>query len=162
MAKPLSQFSTNMLASLGESNGKTLHDIYNTHTQAKSKKSVYDTLYRLISQELVKKDGELYHITPEGQRLIHTVSRKKDGIWKIVVFDIPESKRYIRNVLRSKLQSLGFQKWQNSIWVSPFELHPDVENELNELATKMFIRLIKTTDINYTADLDKLFAEDNK
>jgi DNA-binding transcriptional regulator PaaX len=151
-----------MLASLGEGNGKTLHEIYNTHAQAKSKKSVYDTLYRLIAQELVQKVGELYHMTPEGQRLIHTVLKKKDGVWKIVVFDIPESKRYIRNVLRSKLQSLGFKKWQNSIWISPYELHPDVENELNELAKKIFIRLIRTTEINYTVDLDKLFAEDNK
>jgi phenylacetic acid degradation operon negative regulatory protein len=92
-----------------------------------------------------------------GTQLIHKVRPKKDGIWKIIIFDIPESKRAVRNTLRSKLNSLGFKKWQNSIWISPYALDPTIEEELNQLATKLFIRLIKTTDINYTEDLEKLF-----
>ena len=75
------------------------------------------------------------------------------------MFDIPESKRPVRNFLRQKLHALHFKKWQNSIWVSPYTLDPELEAELLNLAAKYFIRLIKTTDINYDKDLRKLFPE---
>ncbi len=67
----------------------------------------------------------------------------------------------MRNVLRSKLTSLGFKKWQNSIWISPFIIAPEIEAELNELAKHFFIRLMKTTDINVTDDLEKMFEDDD-
>jgi hypothetical protein len=65
----------------------------------------------------------------------------------------------VRNVIRSKFVSLGFKKWQNSIWISPYTIAPEIEAEINDLAKHFFIRLIKTTDINVTDDLERLFEE---
>jgi DNA-binding transcriptional regulator PaaX len=95
--------------------------------------------------------------TEEGQKQFKRFYPEKDGIWKIVIFDIPEKHKYVRVVLRAKLKALQFKKWQNSIWVSPFELDKEIEQELQELSKKFFVRLIKTTDINNTSDLQKLF-----
>lgn len=134
-----------------------MHEIYRTHAQAKTKKSIYDTLYRLHQDGVLTMTQNGYQITAEGSQLIHRYFPERDGIWKLIVFDIPERKRKVRNFLRQKLLALGFKKWQNSIWVSPYKLDRQVEKELNELATKYFIRLIKTTEINYTEDLEKLF-----
>ena len=98
-------------------------------------------------------------ITEEGRKMLSRARPDRDGVWKLVIFDIPEKQKYVRTVLRAKLKSLHFKKWQNSIWVSPYKLDEEIENELKQLSKKFFIRLIKTTDINETADLEKLFAD---
>ncbi len=159
MARTLSSLSRAILESFDNSNEKMLHEIYKEHVKAKSKKEIYNTLYRLVQQEVLQADGERYVLTPIGRQLIHKFFPKKDGVWKIIIFDIPEKKRYVRTVLRTKVESLGFKKWQNSIWISPYAMDPEIEQELNELAKHYFVRLIKTTDINVTEDLEKLFAE---
>lgn len=159
MPRPLSPLSQKILLSLQASGPQMLHNIYEAHTSSESKKKVYDTLFRLTSQGLVSFTNDRYAVTPEAEVLIHTIDKKRDGIWKIIIFDIPESRRSVRNVLRSKLVALGFKKWQNSIWITPFIIAPEIEAELNELAKHFFIRLIKTTDINDTNDLEKLFEE---
>ncbi len=160
MPRPLSPLSQNILISLNDNGPTMLHVIYDQHAGGETKKKVYDTLFRLINQGLVSLANDRYSITDEGAVLIHTIDKKRDGVWKIIIFDIPETKRQVRNVIRSKLVSLGFKKWQNSIWISPYTIAPEIEAELNELAKHFFIRVIKTTEINVTEDLEKLFVDD--
>ena len=81
-----------------------------------------------------------------------------DKQWRLVIFDIPEKHKYVRVVLRAKLKQLHFKKWQNSIWVSPYKIDADIEAELAALGNKFFVRLIKTTEINHTEDLEKMFG----
>lgn len=45
---------------------------------------------------------------------------KWDGIWRIVIFDIPEDEKIARNALRLKLKELGFCKLQKSVFVHPY------------------------------------------
>ena len=77
-----------------------------------------------------KIDGETYiAITEIGkQRLvkfgskpdfhINPVDKDWDGKYRIVLFDIPENDRLIRDVLRNTLKGLGFVGWQKSVWIS--------------------------------------------
>lgn len=160
MPRPLSELSKYILVLLSNKGPLMLHQMYELCPDDASKKKVYDTLFRLTGQGLVNLENDRYSISEDGGILIHTIDKKRDGIWKIIIFDIPEAKRQVRNVLRSKLSSLGFKKWQNSTWISPYTLAPEIEAELNELAKHYFIRLIKTTEINETSDLEELFAED--
>lgn len=53
---------------------------------------------------------------------------KWDGKWRIVIFDILEHKRNLRNILRNRLRWLGFKELQKSVWVFPY----DVSRELRE------------------------------
>jgi DNA-binding transcriptional regulator PaaX len=160
MPRPLSELSRQILILLNDKGPLMLHQLYDLCPDDTSKKKVYDTVFRLTSQGLVEFQNDRYSISEDGAILIHTIDKKRDGVWKIIIFDIPETKRQVRNVLRSKLTSLGFKKWQNSIWISPFTLAPEIEDELNQLAKHFFIRLMKTTEINETADLEKMFADE--
>lgn len=160
MPRPLSELSRHILILLSNKGPMMLHQLYELCPNDASKKKVYDTLFRLTSQGLVNLESDRYSISEDGAILIHTIDKKRDDVWKIIIFDIPETKRQVRNVLRSKLTSLGFKKWQNSIWISPYTLAPEIEAELNELAKHFFIRLIRTTEINETTDLEKMFAAD--
>ena len=48
-------------------------------------------------------------------------NKKWDGKWRVVVFDIKERFRNIRNKVRSELQSFGFRKLQHSVWITPYD-----------------------------------------
>lgn len=126
-----------------------------------TRKHIYDAIFRLLNQGLLvynKAEADPFvRLTEDGQSMLSRIQPTKDGVWKLVIFDIPEKKRKIRNHLRSKLKALGFKKWQESIWVSPYALDPAIEEEFALLAEKFFIRLIKTKNINYTKDLEALF-----
>jgi CRISPR-associated endonuclease Cas2 len=161
MARTLSKLSKDILNSLENQPSLTLENFYSRFSADFEKKEIYNTLFRLISQELLQTTSngknKTFSLSADGKKAMFKHNPKRDGVWKIIIFDIPESKRAVRNFIRAKLKNLGFKKWQNSIWVSPYALDRDLEKELETLATKLFIRLIKTTDINYTKDLDKLF-----
>ena len=120
-------------------------------------KDFYNYLFRLEQQELIDKTDNTAVITDDGLKLLARLVPEKDGVWKLVIFDIPEKHGYVRTVLRAKLKQLHFKKWQNSIWISPYKLDQDIENEFKDLGKKFFVRLIKTTDINNQEDLEKMF-----
>lgn len=157
MPRPLAAFSQDILLYLKDQGPLMLHQLYEKFEDRANKKKIYDTMFRLTTQGVVNLVNDRYEISDEANILLHTIAKERDGVWKMVIFDIPEKKRQVRNVIRAKLISLGFQRWQNSIWMSPYTMAPEIEEELNELAKHYFIRLIKTTDINVTDDLEKLF-----
>ena len=45
--------------------------------------------------------------------------RRWDGKWRLVLFDVPESRSVERNKIRRYLQQRGFGYLQNSVWISP-------------------------------------------
>jgi DNA-binding transcriptional regulator PaaX len=157
MSRHYSPISLSILKFLTKNDLATLESIYKACGQGQNNKSVYDALYRLNRDGLVTLTRWGYTLTPNATKVIHKLFPQRDGVWKIVIFDIPERKRQTRTVLRAKLEQLNFKLWQSSIWVSPYILDKEVEDELQKLARRYFIRLIKTSDINYTQDLDKLF-----
>ena len=160
MSRSLSKLSKDIL-SLLEKGSLSIGQLYTEFGKGYPKKEIYNTIFRLISQELITTSGngkeKLFGLSADGRKTILKTSPKKDGVWKIIIFDVPESKRFVRNFIRARLKNLGFKKWQNSIWVSPYILDEDLEKELLELGNKVFIRLIKSTDINLTGDLESLF-----
>lgn len=47
-------------------------------------------------------------------------SKKWDGKWRLVAFDIPEKRRYLRDNLRTHLNRLGLYPLQQSVWLYPY------------------------------------------
>ena len=52
---------------------------------------------------------------------------KWDGVWRMVMFDIPESSKYSRDFIRRKLNNLGFVAIQKSVFIHPFPCREIVE-----------------------------------
>jgi CRISPR-associated endonuclease Cas2 len=59
-----------------------------------------------------------------------------DGKWRMLIFDIPEKRRMIRERVRDTLRRLGFYRLQDSVWVYPYEC----EDVMQLLRTKYGIR----------------------
>lgn len=53
-----------------------------------------------------------------------------DGKWRVVIFDIEEKKKVVRNFLRRKLVSLGFGQLQESVYISPLDVLVDLKEFL--------------------------------
>ena len=47
--------------------------------------------------------------------------RSWDGKWRVIIFDVAEDKRAIRDKLRRELRNYGFVRLQQSVWVVPFD-----------------------------------------
>ena len=98
-------------------------------------------LYRRIRQAitrleyagLVRTSGERNQrrviITEKGRAVIESVYASEyripepafwDGKWRVVTFDIREKRRTTRARLRLLLQSAGFLRLQDSVWIYPY------------------------------------------
>lgn len=53
--------------------------------------------------------------------------QKWDKKWRLVIFDIPHSKKSARDSLRRKLKSLGFVQIQKSAFIHPYECEEEVK-----------------------------------
>jgi DNA-binding transcriptional regulator PaaX len=84
----------------------------------------------------------------------HTWDKK----WRFVSFDIPEDHKRARDALRHKLQHLGFQELQKSIFVLPYEC----ENELNFIVeffkVRKYVRYGVLDSIDNDVQLRKSFG----
>lgn len=49
-----------------------------------------------------------------------TLDQEWDGLWRLVIFDIPEDKRRIRSELRRAVSLYGFNQLQKSVWIYPY------------------------------------------
>lgn len=78
---------------------------------------------------LVENDGKkFYKLTKAGEAELARVKtyevprpKKWDGRWRIVCFDIAQARSAQRTLLRQKLQQIGFERLQDSVWVFPYD-----------------------------------------
>ncbi len=162
MARTYNQQTIAILEAVLQNPGVCTRELYKTLGIRQPYKDFYNNIYRLVEQDFLDRKennkGIVLALSAEGQKILGRIKPQRDGVWKLVIFDIPEKQKKVRSVLRAKLKQLHFQKWQNSIWVSPYALDAEIENEFNQLAKHYFVRLIKTKDINQTQDLEKMFG----
>ena len=54
--------------------------------------------------------------------------KKWNGIWYLLVYDVPEVDRKYRNVLRQFLKQMRMGCLQQSVWVTPQDIRPDFDD----------------------------------
>ena len=80
-----------------------------------------------------------------------------DGKWRIVMFDIPEVARGLRNNLRDFLKQNDFVKLQDSVFVSPYSLKKVSLQYLSQSGLIEYIRFVKAEEIDDDRSLRKKF-----
>jgi len=75
-------------------------------------------------QEKIIGGRKTFNLTTKGKLRYESLKEKKtkrwDGKWRLVSFDVYEKNRNKRNLLRKELQSYGFQMIHQSTWAYPY------------------------------------------
>jgi len=134
----------------------------------KSTENVDSFLHYLIRNGYIRyvdKNNERFvKITKKGELKILmskagvTKAAKWDGKWRLIVFDIPEESREIRNRFRALLKQYGFKMLQASVFICPYPLNREAIAYLKETDLINYIRMLKIEEIDDDRDLKKKFS----
>ena len=81
-----------------------------------------------------------------------------DARWRLVLFDIPETKRDARAAFIGLLRSLGFQLLQQSVWVYPYACKEEVYLAAHFYQVDEWVTYIKTDHLDNDRDLQLRFS----
>ena len=82
---------------------------------------------------------------------IKNQTKKWDGKWRMVSFDVPEPYKKGRDALRRKLKSIGFRELQKSVFVTNFDCLKEIELLVNFFNLNKFVRfgILESIDNDY-------------
>ena len=117
---------------------------------------------RLEKQNLISThedpSGELtIKLTDQGKQRaltykIETMKIKRlekwDGIWRIVIFDIPEDKKQAREIFRQYLKKLEFYMLQKSVFVQAFPCKDEIDFLKHNFEIANFVTFIEAKSID--------------
>jgi len=85
---------------------------------------------RLVMAGLLKYEGKFFKLTQKGEAKLRQLElidfrlkrpKRWDGKWRVLIFDIKEKRRHLRDKVRLTLKAVGFIKLQYSVWVYPYD-----------------------------------------
>lgn len=71
-------------------------------------------------------------------------NKEWDRIFRLVIYDIEEENKMIRDLFRKKIKQLGFGLVQKSVWVSPYDFLKDFQEFLETHNLEEKVILIET------------------
>lgn len=140
-------------------------------TSAEKRHKFSQALWRLKRSRLIilkeKSDGTfLVELTEKGKRktkeiqfenLAISKQKKWDGIWRIVIFDIPVKKRIEREAFRRKMKELDFFQLQKSVWVIPYPCEQEIEFLVELFGLYSCVTILEAQRIKHDAKVRKYF-----
>lgn len=127
-----------------------------------------DKMGQLIKNGLVVKDKKQknYYLTSGGQKLsdevndyFSSVNKKWDGVFRIVIFDIPERRKEYRNWLRNNLYFLNFKQLQKSVFIGKNFLPASFIKEISNFKLDDFVHIFSTREIDNRGEILKSFND---
>jgi len=132
-------------------------------------------LYRIINEfyndRLIewqeKRDGTIKIVlTERGKLIAHQfdpdyLSIKKPPIWdkrwRIIIYDIPDKKKAVRDALRYKLNELGFKEWQKSVFIHPYPCQEEINFIVELFDVRPYVRYAELINPTNEAELKLYF-----
>ncbi len=137
--------------------------LYRLNRWGRKTRGVLSKLKKLGWAKKISKNNETgYEISEDGEKAIDEFLKPLkrtgiwDGRWRLVMFDVPEKKRALRDTLRRELTKLGLGILQSSVWITPI----DVKNEIESLVGKYQLGgQLKFFEVTHNKNLDQTIIE---
>lgn len=115
-----------------------------------NRKTVATTLWRLKRAGLVERTGgkkSTWRLTRKGKQFCDVSQEKlklprKDGITRLVIFDIPEQERRKRDAIRAELVAARYTQLQKSVWIGEHPLPEDFVTLIDELGLQQNVHIL--------------------
>lgn len=107
-----------------------MYKLIDRHEQKRKYRSILSARERLITHGLLRRNGVFVELTAKGKEKLREWEKrdyqlprpeKWDGKWRVLIFDIPEKRKELREKVRNTLRAIGFKWLQDSVWVYPFD-----------------------------------------
>lgn len=146
------------------------HPYYHLFCKHGKKQSFRNAISRLEKRGLIigeRKNGKAaYILSDKGEKLAKRIklklelakSKRWDGKWRILIFDIPEKVRGKRDFFRKELRNFGFYRLQKSVWVYPYQLPQDFFDLWDDFIFGKELILIEQAKIEKDDGLRAFFA----
>lgn len=140
---------------------------------AKARYAINRTLRGLTESGLIEShfsgQQDYARLTLAGRKKVTTLKLESDtsllpnwdGKWRMVLLDLPESRKSERESLRYLLKKAGFVCLKNSAWISPFpfeHLFMNIKKDLG-LSTEIMILVTDTIDSETEKVLFEMFGK---
>jgi DNA-binding transcriptional regulator PaaX len=121
---------------------------------------------RLVEQKNNKDGTSTLVLSKNGERVALTYNLESmgvkrpeqwDGQWRIVMFDIPERLKKVRESLRHHLKDMQFRELQKSVFVHPFPCLEEIEYLVEFYNIPKHVRFITAIEIDNELHLKKHF-----
>src|SRR3990167_3622653 len=130
------------------------------------------SIRRLYEAKLIKyqelKDGSIKIIlNKEGKKtLLHykiddlAISKppRWDAKWRVVLFDVPEDQKELRDALRMRFKRLGLIELQKSVFVHPYDCRNEIDFIIEFFDARRYVRFIEALHIDNELHLKKKFS----
>ncbi len=170
-------FSKKILKILGEKPAISVQEIKNLTLLSPTKEGAKNAQYALTrSLKGLKEAGlveshssgqrDYARLTKEGKKKAHSLKLENDtavlnpawdGKWRIILLDLPETRKAERESLRYLLKKAGFVCLKNSAWISPYPFEHLFENIKKDLGLTSEMIIIVTDTIDKISE--KIFLE---
>lgn len=80
-----------------------------------------------------------------------------DGKWRVVLFDIPETRKKARNALREMLKRLEFFEYQKSVFVHPYNCRREIDYLIEFFNLRPCVRFIVANELDNELHLKAYF-----
>ncbi len=118
----------------------------------------------LLTRSINKKGEVTVSLTKRGKwesflrRPEEEVRKQKwDGIWSVIIFDVPNEKRKLRNELRRGIRMFGFYQLQQSVWVYPYKCDEFVKLVKEHLGVASEVLVMEVSNIENDKELKRHF-----
>lgn len=136
---------------------RVLHpEYYKAKERDRREREARRALWALKESKMVaiqKKGGKLYFaLTQKGQRwmLHHQMAQARQcpsGECVIVIFDIPETQRTVRDTFRRFLAEHSFRQLQRSVWVSEYDVLALLQEFIRRSDTKQWVNVFTARNV---------------
>lgn len=122
-----------------------------------NEQSVRAAISRMSKQNWLQSEKKgnksYYSLTDQGKSRMEEAAKRIyklepsswDGEWRILVYNIPEKKRHIRDELRQELVWSGFGLLSNSCWITPNPLETEVNNLIEKYDISSYVSFFRGT-----------------
>lgn len=132
---------------------------------------LYRSLERLEKRRLIerKKEGGRLKVslTTKGLEYAENLEllevkikkpKKWDRLFRVVIFDIPEEHKLVREVLREKLKRLGFAQMQKSVFIIPWPCINQIRRIQKLYKADRFIKYLEVTRFDSEGEIKRKFG----
>ena len=107
---------------------------------------------------VLSKNGKSRALTFKVEEMRIKKPERWDGKWRVVVFDIPEKRKRVRDALRGHLRQLDFYELQKSVFIHPYPCDDEVEFLIELHQVRHHVRTLIVHSVDNELDLKTKFG----